>query len=82
MIKPVMVKPLEDYKVYIEFSNGEKRIFDVKPYLSTPFYAPLENPDAFKKVFVNDITIQWANGRDISPHELFEYSHPCNGTPN
>ncbi len=27
------VKPLTDYRIYVELENGRRGIFDVKPYL-------------------------------------------------
>ncbi|VUZ25685.1 Uncharacterised protein [Acetobacterium wieringae] len=29
----INVEPLNDYKLLLTFDNGEKRIFDVSPYL-------------------------------------------------
>ena len=37
------VKPLEDYKLLLKFSNGEERIFDVTPLLDLPVYRPLKD---------------------------------------
>ena len=31
--RAIDVKPLQDYKLLITFSNNEKKIFDVTPYL-------------------------------------------------
>ena len=39
--RPVAVTPLENYELLITFQNGEKKIFDAKPILSLPLYAPL-----------------------------------------
>jgi hypothetical protein len=33
MNKIVSVEPLDDYKILLTFSNNEKRIKDMKPYL-------------------------------------------------
>ena len=76
-IRPIAVKPLNDYILSVMFSNGEHRYFDVKPYLEIPFFAPLKNMEQFKQVFVNDFTVEWKNGRDISPHELYDDSMPA-----
>ena len=73
-IYPKTVKPLDDYRLRLEFSNGEVRCFDVKPYLGMPFFAPLKDETAFRQVFVNGITVEWKNGRDIAPHELYDNS--------
>lgn len=72
-IRPVKVKPLEDYRLLIDFNTGERKIFDVKPYFKWGFYARLQEGNSFKQVFVDDVTVQWANGVDIAPHELHGY---------
>ena len=76
-IRPIAVKPLNDYILSVMFSNGEHRSFDVKPYLELPIFAPLKNMEQFKQVFVNDFTVEWKNGRDIAPHELYDDSMPA-----
>lgn len=76
-IRPIAVKPLNDYILSVMFSNGEHRYFDVKSYLEIPFFAPLKNMEQFKQVFVNDFTVEWKNGRDIAPHELYDDSMPA-----
>jgi hypothetical protein len=39
----VSVKPLADYRLETGFATGEKRLFDIRPYLAYPAFAPLEN---------------------------------------
>ncbi len=76
MIKPVNVKPMSNYTLCVAFENGEKRIFDVKPYFEFPYFHPLKDERMFTKVFVKDAHVQWENNRDIAPHELYENSVP------
>jgi hypothetical protein len=38
---PIKVEPLELYQLLITFDNKEQRMFDVVPYLSDDFFAPL-----------------------------------------
>ena len=72
---PVGVKPLENYKLLITFDNREQRIFDVEPYLSDNFFAPLRNPSVFNTVKVSPISLEWTGGIDICPDELYYNSH-------
>lgn len=74
MLKPLSVKPLNDYKLFIEFSNGEKRIFDVKPYIIGSWFGKLKDIDYFKTVHISYDTVEWADGQDIAPHELYDDS--------
>jgi len=73
---PIAVKPLKDHQLLITFDNNEKRLFDVKPYLSDSFFAPLQNPFIFKTVRVNPITVEWNGEIDICPDELYYNSLP------
>jgi len=72
---PTEVEPLDDYKLLITFDNRERRIFDVTPYLSDSFFAPLSNPAVFVTAKINPLTVEWAGGIDICPDELY-----CNST--
>ena len=68
---PVEVKPLPEYQLLITFDNRERRIFDVTPYLSDAFFAPLRNPAVFQSAKINPLTIEWAGGIDLCPDELY-----------
>jgi hypothetical protein len=68
---PIGVRPLEDYRLFITFDNGEERIFDVKPYLSDVFFAPLKNISVFNTVKINPLSVEWMNDIDIAPEELY-----------
>ena len=68
------VTPLDDYKLLLEFSNKERRVYDFKPNLSHKFYSELSNKELFKQVKVSDGEIEWATGQDFCPHTLYEKS--------
>jgi len=68
---PIKVKPLPEYRLLITFDNKEQRIFDVSPYLSDDFFAPLRNTAVFQSVKINPLTIEWAGGIDMCPDELY-----------
>ncbi len=68
------VNPLNDYKVAVVFETGEKKIFDVTPYISGDWFGKLKDKEFFKSVCVSGNTIMWADGQDIAPHELYEDS--------
>lgn len=68
------VVPHDNYKLELEFDNGEKRIFDFAYNLKHPFYSPLADVKFFKNVKIVDGEIQWASGQDFCPHTLYEKS--------
>ena len=72
--KVIEVSPLADYKVLLTFENGEKKLFDVTPYISGDWFEKLKDNDFFNTVRIVGRTIEWAGGQDIAPHELYEHS--------
>lgn len=77
MFKPVNVTPLDNYVLLIEFENSEKRLFDVKPYITGSWFGKLKDISFFNDVKIAGKTIEWADGQDIAPHELYELSIPA-----
>jgi hypothetical protein len=75
---PVAVRPLPQYRLLITFNNKENRIFDVAPYLTDSFFAPLRNMAIFNSVKTNPLTVEWVGGIDICPDELYYCSVPTN----
>lgn len=72
--RPIKVKPLENYMLLLHFDNGEKKIFDVSPYLSGEWYGKLRDKTNFNTVHILNKHIEWNGGQDIAPHELYENS--------
>ncbi len=73
MIRPkaVAVEVKNDYCLLVTFSNDEKKMFDVKPYLDFKPYSELKNVELFKTVKPAGLSIEWARGQDICPDELY-----------
>ena len=78
-INPIAVTPLEDHFLLIVFSNNEHRLFDVKPYINGSWNGKLADEGFFKTVRVAGNTVEWADGQDIAPHEMYELPSPHNG---
>lgn len=73
---PIEVKAIEKYKLYIKFENGEEKILDMEEELNEKFYNKLKNYEYFKNVKISQtgITIEWEDGEDISPENLYNNS--------
>jgi len=65
------VKPTDDYKLILTFTNGEVKVFDVTPYLDKGFFKQLKDKSYFKSVKPFMDTVQWKNGQDFCPDTLY-----------
>ena len=79
MPKVVSVKPLDQFKLELAFESGERRIFDVTPYLDSGIFVELKDPAYFRSVQVAFGTVTWPNEQDFSPDTLWLESKPVAG---
>ena len=70
------VHPNPDCTVTLTFTNGEMRIFDVKPCLKQGIFKELEEVAVFNAVKPFLGSIQWQNGQDFYPDMLYMDSQP------
>jgi hypothetical protein len=70
------VQPQEEHCLLLTFENGEKRIFDVKPYLNKGVFSRLQNAALFKTVRVISGSIEWQGEIDLSYDTLYLGSRP------
>lgn len=68
------VVPQSDYSVVITFETGEIKKFDVTPYICGDWFGKLSDIAVFNTVRPCGNTIEWEDGQDIAPHELYELS--------
>lgn len=66
------VKPLENYRIYVELENSKKGIFDMKPYLDRGVFQELKNIGYFNQVGILFGAITWPNEQDIAPETLLD----------
>jgi Protein of unknown function (DUF2442) len=72
----VEVRPQPDYKLLLTFENGEKKIFEMEKYLDWGVFQELKNIQIFESVHIAMDSIEWSNGIDIDPEELYIDSLP------
>lgn len=70
------VEPLNDYQLSLEFQTGERRLFDMKPYLSRGIFIRLQNPALFQAARVVAGSVEWPGGLDLSYDTLYLESRP------
>lgn len=69
--RAVKVKPIENYQLLLEFSNGENRIYDVKPLIRGDWFGQLNDVSKFNTVHVAGLSVEWEDGQDICPDDLY-----------
>lgn len=77
----VAVKPLSDYRVYVEIQDGRRGIFDLKPYLDFGVFRELRDVHYFNQVGIVFGALTWPHEQDISPETLVEEMIPCGAIP-
>ncbi len=65
------IETTADYKVYLTYSNGELRLFDMKPLLEMKPWAKINSREKFSMAQIQFNTIVWPNGIDIAPETLY-----------
>ena len=70
------VKPLSDYRIYVELENGAKGTFDLKPYLDHGVLRELRDVHYFAQVGVSFGAMTWPNDQDIAPETLLAGLRP------
>ena len=76
------VRPLDGYKLWLRFSNGEVKIFDFSKELHAPAFAPLQDPAVFRSVYIDyGTTVRNDGNIDISPEYLYQTGKPVGDDP-
>ena len=65
------VAPLADYKLLLEFTNGEQGIYDCSNHLDFGVFKELKDKNYFQQVKVLDGTVVWPHEQDICPDTLY-----------
>jgi hypothetical protein len=68
------VTPNDDYTLTLVFTNGEVRLFDVKPYLEYGVFQELKDMALFRTAKVSMGTVQWIHSQDFCPDTLYQDS--------
>lgn len=75
-----LINPLDDYKLEIVFENGERRIFDAKPYLHRGVFGRLQNLATFQAARVIAGSVEWPGDIDLSYDTLYLESRPIDSS--
>lgn len=76
LLDVVRVEARPDYTLYLEFENGERRVFDMAPYLDKKPFTVLKGSPLFTRASVDCGTVVWPGDIDIAPETLYDRSRP------
>jgi len=75
MLQPLIInlETLPNYRLRLTYETGETKEFDAKPYINGDYYGELADESYFNSVRIirNGKGIEWPNGQDMAPHELY-----------
>lgn len=77
LLDVISVKPRSDFQLDLEFENGERRRFDVRPLLGLKPWVRISSPRIFQLACVEYGTVVWPDEVDIAPETLYDDSVPC-----
>lgn len=64
------VRPLDDYEIYVELEDGQRGVFDLKPYLNHGVFRELQDKNYFLQVDIMFGAVTWPHEQDIAPETL------------
>jgi hypothetical protein len=70
------VRPLDDYRLEVSFENGERRVFDAKPYIYRGVFVRFQDRAFFQAARVLAGSVEWPGGLDLSYDTLYLESQP------
>ncbi|MBV5297170.1 MAG: DUF2442 domain-containing protein [Rhodoferax sp.] len=76
LLDVVKVQPQADYRLLLEFENGERRVFDMTPLLVQKPWLRIQPSHLFTRAFVENGTVAWPGNIDIAPETLYDLSIP------
>lgn len=70
------VEVLQDHRLRVLFENGERRVFDMKPFLNRGVFHRLRDPELFQAARVVAGSVEWPTELDLSYDTLYLQSVP------
>lgn len=76
LLDVISVNPRPDFQLDLEFENGERRRFDVRPLLTMKPWVRIASLRLFELAHVEYGTVVWPDEVDIAPETLYDDSVP------
>ena len=76
LLDVIHVETKSGYRLLLTFENGEKRLFDMAPYMDKKPFVQLKGSAFFARATVDHGTVVWPGNIDIAPETLYDRSRP------
>lgn len=68
----IEVRALNDYYIYLKFKTGEEKVYDMTKCIEEiGYYKKLKKRKYFENVKPRGETVEWKNGEDVCPENLY-----------
>lgn len=74
LLDVVSVEVGADYTLFLEFENGEKRVFDMRHLMDKKPFTKIKSEHLFAQAKVDYGTVVWPGNIDIAPETLYDDS--------
>lgn len=74
--KVTSVRAMANYRLHLNFTNGEQRVFDVSPFLDKGVFRQLRESSTFASAKVVAGSVEWPGEIDLSYDTLYLDSVP------
>lgn len=72
-VYPVAVVPLEQYRIWLRYSDGTAGEVDLSPLVGQGVFAAWLEPEVFQRVQLDlDCAISWGDGLELCPDALYQ----------
>lgn len=66
------VRVLDNTHIYLKFADGKEKIYDMRELIEkNQFYMKLKNKEYFNQVAPRGTSIEWPDGEDVCPENLY-----------
>ena len=76
LLDVVGVEARPNRTLVLEFENGERRLFDMVPFLDRKPFSVLAAGPLFLRARIESGTVVWPGNLDIAPETLYDLSQP------
>lgn len=76
LLDVISVRATHEYLLYLEFENGEKKIFDMTYLMDKRPFERLKGSPLFLAARIDYGTVCWPGSIDIAPETLYDDSVP------